>query len=126
MNAGYEGAILRDLYAEYAFGQRVSTMLKLKQFEFGMFTVMDIVPRNDTDKLPLFILKNDRSKDLFEASCTGKHEDQRRFLDMKDLIVGQQVELKYGERTINDIPHHHNVLAESVIKLLKQNKREKE
>ena len=118
LDAGFEGVVLRDLHAEYGFGQRVSTMLKWKRFEVGEFTIIDIYQRNDQDRLPLYLLKNDITDDTFESTSTGGHVLQHTVLPQKAKLVGKKVTLKYGERTVNNLPHHYNILWESINKHL--------
>jgi len=122
INLEFEGLILRDMKAEYGFGQRVSTMRKWKNEYYGKFTILDLYPRNEQDKLPLFLLRNDINDETFESNPTGSHNELRHLLkpDHKIKLVGKQVLIKYRERTVNGIPAHQNVLIDSIKELLNQ------
>lgn len=110
INNNYEGIILRDMNAEYGFGKRVKTMRKLKREMFDKFTIVDIVPRNESDGLPLFILRNDLNDNTFESSCNGSHGLQRSILENKAKYIGTTITVKYYERTENLIPFHTTVM----------------
>lgn len=106
----YEGVILRDPSAYYGFGKRVKTMRKFKKESFGRFTVLNIKPRNEEDKLPIFVLRNDLNDDVFESSCNGSRDEQRAVLYNKFHYVGNTILMRYYERTINNIPLHTTVM----------------
>ena len=122
----YEGIILRDMDEEYHFGQRPSTMLKWKKELYAMFEVVDIVPRNETDGIPQFVLKNDLNDNVFDASMTGSNLIKFSIMERKQDLIGTKVLLKFYERTINEQPFHHNVLYEFVLNILKQLDNEEE
>lgn len=105
----FEGIILRDPRAYYGFGKRVKTMRKLKKETYGEFLVIDIKPRNNSDKLPIFVLMNDITGDEFEASCNGTHQEQYLALKNKKDYKFKFITVRYYERTINNLPLHATV-----------------
>lgn len=115
LNAGFEGMILRDRHANYGFGQRVKTMRKFKKELYEVCKVVDIICRNEEDKLPLFILSTPKGK-AFEASCNGTHSEQRKVLANKHLYLNKDVEIKFYEYTITETPFHATVLLDTLKK----------
>src|SRR5690606_2060346 len=54
---GHEGIILRDTKAQYQFGKRPMTMVKLKRTMSDEFRIIDIVPQNVNPDLGLFVCR---------------------------------------------------------------------
>lgn len=105
----FEGIILRDPSAYYGYGKRVKTMRKLKKETFKHFKILDIVPRNEEDGLPVFVLQNDITSESFESSSNGTHQQQYLALRYKADLIGSTILVRFYERTINDLPLHATV-----------------
>jgi len=110
---GFEGSIFRDKYAEYRFGSRPVTMMKLKFKKDKEFKLIDIV---GTDKanhnglpLALFVCQNDVTKDTFTVTPQGySNKERANILSNKSLFIGKLVTVFYYERTKNKLPFHAN------------------
>lgn len=111
LKAGYEGCVLRELDAEYAFGHRPPFIRKFKTFMDSEFLILDIISKPSDPTLPLFICKNDENDETFECNPTGKHDDQREYLTNKDFYIGKFATVRYRERSgVKNAPFHANVI----------------
>lgn len=112
---GYEGAVIRDLNAEYCFGQRPKTMMKLKKFDDSEFKIIDIQTKgNPEDKVGFTIiynLKNDINDETFDCNGTGTVEDKLNIYNNKHKYINKLATVKFYERTKNGIPFHANVIG---------------
>lgn len=116
LEAGYEGCVIRNLEADYRFGSRPITMMKLKKFTYGTFRVVNMIPfgfentDNDIGKGIKFLLKNDITPDTFECNATGTASEKEDAMNNKARYIGKEVTIKYYERTITNLPFHANVI----------------
>lgn len=112
---GYEGAVIRDLDAEYGFGKRVTTMMKLKRFVDEEFEIIDIkaigTPDDRIGFTIIYTLKNNINDELFEANGIGTVDEKCTIFDNKDKYINKMATVKFYERTINGIPFHANVIG---------------
>lgn len=108
--AGYEGGILRDMYAPYYFGGRRNNMHKLKKFKVDKFLILDVVPFDKNPELGMFVCKNDVNNEIFNCTPIGDNDYRRDILINKFHYINRYAEIKYYERTKNLIPFHANVL----------------
>jgi len=115
----YEGAVIRDRYAEYCFGQRPMTMMKIKQFTIEEFIIVDIIPFNDDTEdenskvgqgCKFVLSNNDNTANTFTCNPIGSYEKRMQYLNNKDNYIFCKCLVKFAERTINNIPFHANVL----------------
>lgn len=107
INLGFEGLILRDPNAEYAFGKRNSSMWKYKKIEDGMFEIVDIIPEGKRIDLPKFVCKNDINNSTFEVTLNAPQDEQRQILINKELYIKKKMFVEYRERSgINKVPFH--------------------
>jgi len=56
---GYEGIILRQMYAPYQFGKRNKTLVKYKKRLSGEFIIVDVIPMGKMVHCGMFVCKND-------------------------------------------------------------------
>lgn len=105
---GFEGLILRNPEAEYQYGKRNQSMLKFKAADDGIFTIIDIYPEGiKRSNIPLLLLKNDINDSTFEVHSNGSFERQEYILKHKELFIGKQVYVTFGERSgIQKVPFH--------------------
>lgn len=105
---GFEGLIMRNPESEYQFGKRNAAMIKYKKHTDGIFTIIDIYPEgNKRSDLPLFKCKNDINNETFECHIGGTFEEQAEYLKNKDLYIGRELEIEFGERSgVNQLPFH--------------------
>ena len=108
---GFEGGILRNIEAEYAFGKRSSNMMKLKKWYYSKCIIIDILHKNEitvnnnTRTYISFILKNDLNSETFECTPLGDEEDRLEYLNNKDNLIGKLAQVKYRERSgIKKVP----------------------
>ena len=106
---GFEGLILRNPKAEYAFGKRNSSMFKYKKKLDGMFEIVDI--QEDKRNLPVFTLKNDINDATFECTLNAPHDVQRHYVAVKNTIIGKKGLVEYRERSgIKNVPFHAKLI----------------
>lgn len=105
---GYEGIILRRPNDDYQFGKRCKTMYKFKKHTDGIFTIVDIKPEGiKRPDIPIIVCKNDLNDCLFETRVGGVLDYQRSILANKDLYIGKQLIVEFGERSgVNNLPFH--------------------
>lgn len=106
---GFEGLIVRNTNAEYAFGKRNSSMFKYKKKFDGKFKVVDI--QEDKRGLPIFTLKNDINDETFECTINLSQEQQRVYLVQKDKFIGKLGLVEYRERSgVKEVPFHAKLI----------------
>lgn len=106
---GFEGLIVRNTNAEYAFGKRNSSMFKYKKKFDGKFKVVDI--QEDKRGLPIFTLKNDINDETFECTINLSQEQQRVYLVEKDKFIGKLGLVEYRERSgVKEVPFHAKLI----------------
>lgn len=106
---GFEGLIVRNTNAEYAFGKRNSSMFKYKKKFDGKFKVVDI--QEDKRGLPIFTLKNDINDETFECTINLSQEQQRVYLIEKDKFIGKLGLVEYRERSgVKEVPFHAKLI----------------
>ena len=102
---GFEGLILRNPKAEYAFGKRNSSMFKYKKKLDGMFEIVDI--QEDKRGLPIYTLRNDINSETFECTINLPQDKQRNQLALKNTIIGKKGLVEYRERSgVKQVPFH--------------------
>lgn len=109
INYGFEGLILRNPDAEYAFGKRsANIMIKYKKSTDGIFEVIDIKPEGiKRPDIPLLVCKNDINDATFEIHIGGTQSYQKSILKAKNHYIGKKVFVEYGERSgVNQLPWH--------------------
>lgn len=113
IDCGFEGAVIRDKSAEYQFGSRPQTMMKLKKFEDAEFECYDYKwsgnPEQGVGFSVVLMCKNDINDLTFESTVVGTVEERKAILD--NPPIGKMVTIKFYERTKNGIPFHSNVIA---------------
>lgn len=110
LGRGFEGIVLRDPEGMYELGKRSHYLTKYKKWETTKCLVIDIIPKPLDTHLPLFVCKNDITDDIFECVPMGSHAKQAKLLREKEKYIGTYVEVKFYERTINNLPFNANVL----------------
>ena len=102
---GFEGLILRNPKAEYAFGKRNSSMFKYKKKLDGMFEIVDI--QEDKRGLPIYTLRNDINSETFECTINLPQDKQRNQLALKHTLIGKKGLVEYRERSgVKQVPFH--------------------
>ena len=109
INIGFEGLILRNPNAEYAFGKRNSSMFKYKKKFDGLFTIEAIY--EDKRGLPIFVLKNDINDSEFECTLNAPHEVQRNYLAVMQTLIGKKGLVEFRERSgVKNVPFHAKLI----------------
>lgn len=107
IDLGFEGLIMRDDAADYAFGKRNSSMWKYKRKEDGKFIIVDIVPEGRRTNLPKFVCRNDINDATFECTINKTHSVQEEILIHKDKYIGKAMLVEYRERSgVKQVPFH--------------------
>lgn len=113
IDCGFEGAVIRNRHAEYQFGSRPQTMMKLKKFEDAEFKCHDIRytgnPEQGVGFSVVLLCENDINDLSFESTVVGTVEERKAILD--NPPIGKMVTIKFYERTKNGLPFHSNVIA---------------
>ena len=119
ISLGYEGCVIRDYKATYCFGQRPTTMMKIKKFTIEEFTIIDIIPFNDDTEdedskvgqgCKFVLINNDYRGEQFTCNPIGNYEKRIQYLKDRDKYIFATCQVKFYERTINNIPFHANVI----------------
>lgn len=106
---GFEGLILRNPNAEYAFGKRNSSMFKYKKKEDGLFEIVNI--KEDKRGLPIYVLKNDINSEYFECTINLPQDAQRNQLAIKKLLIGKKGLVEFRERSgVKQVPFHAKLI----------------
>ena len=109
---GYEGAIIRNMDVEYAFGSRPMTIMKLKKFLDAEFEIIDVIPKPKEPDTALFVLRNDINDATFECNPMGTYDERKEYLENKELYIGQMATVKFYERSgVKHVPFHANVVT---------------
>ena len=112
LSLGYEGAVIRDIDAEYKFGSRPMSIMKSKDFIDGEFIIVDVIPKLKEPETGLFVMSNDINDYTFKCNPMGDYIQRKEYLDNKDHYIGKLATIKYYERSgIKDVPFHANVVA---------------
>jgi len=102
LSDGYEGLIIRDVDAKYAFGKRSTALLKLKKFIDEEFIVVGYEYGKRKEDL-VFICTQEEGKE-FKVKMTGTSRFKENLILEK--CVGKKLTVKYFERTAKNIPFH--------------------
>lgn len=114
INNGYEGCIVRNIEAEYAFGSRPMTIMKSKQYSDAEFEIIDIISNNDvSDGSDIrFVLKNDINDEIFECVPMYTLTERITMLRNKESYIGKVATVKFYERSgVKQVPFHANVIT---------------
>lgn len=110
INFGFEGLILRNPTAEYAFGKRNSSMFKYKKKLDGLFSIVNV--KEDKRGLPIFTLQNDINSEYFDCTINLPQDKQRNLMAMGKLLVGKKGLVEYRERSgVKEVPFHAKLIT---------------
>lgn len=105
ISLGFEGLILRNPEAEYAFGKRNSAMFKYKKKEDGWFRIVNV--KEDKRGLPIFTLQNDINSEYFECTLNAPQDKQRELANKPTDVIGCLALVEFRERSgIKQVPFH--------------------
>lgn len=105
IEAGFEGAILREPKVAYAFGKRPRTMLKVKRSKDREYTIVDIIPMDKEPTFGLFVCVTPAGK-RFKVTPEGSAEVREDYLTNKAKYIGKPLTVRFFEYTEDDIPFH--------------------
>ena len=112
INAGFEGAVIRDMEAEYAFGSRPKTMMKVKRFQDAEFEIIDIVSKVNEPDSALFVCRNDINDATFKVNPMGTLTERKEYLTNKVDYIGKKATVKFYERSgVKDVPFHASLIT---------------
>jgi hypothetical protein len=113
INLGYEGIIIRDLTADYQFGKRNKSMMKLKRLINAEFQIIGIRPQDNDPELGLYTCM---TKDGIEFNVTPtEDEDHKRLMIMAPhVFLNKDLSCAFYEYTDKGIPFHiiHNIVRD--------------
>lgn len=102
---GYEGSILRATDAEYGFGKRPMTMVKLKRCMTREFNIVGIKPQDKNPNLGLFTCITTDGKE-FDVTPKGNNDFKELILFQKELYIGKPLSCTFYEFTEKGLPLH--------------------
>jgi ATP-dependent DNA ligase len=109
---GYEGAVIRNMDAEYAFGSRPVTIMKSKHFMDAEFEIIDVRSFKKEPDTGMFVLKNNINDEIFECVSMASYEQRKNYLANKEIYIGKMATVKFYERSgVKQVPFHANVVT---------------
>jgi hypothetical protein len=102
---GYEGSIMRDLKAHYAFGKRPMTGVKLKRCIDEEFKIIDIKRQDKNPNLGLFVCKTKKGE-IFDVNPKGDEAFKEMILLLKSDYIGKKLTCVFYEYTDSGKPFH--------------------
>lgn len=109
---GYEGAVIRNMDAEYAFGSRPMTIMKSKHFMDAEFEIVDVVSMEKEPSAGMFVLKNDINDETFTCVSMTSYDERALYLMDKKEYIGKMATVKFYERSgVKQVPFHANVVT---------------
>lgn len=108
ISKGFEGLIMRDVYAEYQYGKRNKSMIKYKSHTDGKFIIVDVYPEGTNRRnIPLLRLRNDINDEEFEVHASGSFDYQEGLLARREVYIGKYAVVEFGERSgVKQVPFH--------------------
>ena len=97
----YEGIMVRTDAAGYEAGRRSSSLIKVKEFLDGEYTIIDVTPSKEN--WGVLVLQTEEGK-VFRASAPGTFERKTEILNNKEKYIGQQAVIEYSLLTKDGIP----------------------
>lgn len=105
VEAGYEGAIVRNADGKYRFGYRSSDLIKIKSFQDSEFKVIDC--REGEGKMEgsaVFICQNDINDETFDVIVACSMEERKEMFDNMNDYIGRILTVKHFGRTDKGLP----------------------
>ena len=110
MSEGYEGSIIRHGNKPYGVNKRCNSLLKHKDFQDIVATIVDVIPNESnplhgTPVLNYSLQKlGGKSTATFKAGVKMSHEDREDLLKNKDKYIGKSAEIRFFEWTDGGLP----------------------
>lgn len=99
---GYEGSIIRLHTAGYEDGKRSKSLIKVKAWEDGYFTIANIIPSREGWAI-LVCLIGDRT---FKVTAPGPIDHKHYIMNNKEKYIGHKARVEYAQLTKDGIPFH--------------------
>ncbi len=106
IDRGYEGLMVRTGSQGYEVGRRSQSLIKIKAFPDGEFTVVDVTPSKEGWGVLMCELGGPEGNRLFKVSAPGTHIEKRHILDTKSDYIGKLVTVEYSMLTKDGVPFH--------------------
>jgi len=113
ITAGFEGVIIRCPYAEYRFGLRPRTMLKLKNVYTTMAKLISIIENRETSlkkSISCMMQLLDNPDVTFKSTPIANNELINKILANVDNYLGKTFKVLHREVTDMSKPFHSNVI----------------
>ena len=106
LEAGYEGAMAKNLQAPYESGKRSRNILKMKEFVDGEFEIVGVEDGRGKDKdvASRFICKLEGVM-TFAARMKCTHEQKRKYWLQRDDLIGKLITVTYKRLTNKGYPY---------------------
>jgi hypothetical protein len=102
---GFEGGIFRDKTADYKFGKRPMTMVKLKRKESLEFKIIDVVEGDKNPGVGVFVCEAENGE-FFKVNPEGTIERRMEYFTNREDYIGKLLTVEFYERTTKGIPFH--------------------
>jgi hypothetical protein len=110
---GYEGIIIRNLLAEYQFGKRNQSMMKLKRLINAEFQIIGIALQDNDPELGLYRCITKEGVE-FNVTPTEDDDHKRMMVMAPHLFLNKDLTCAFYEYTDKNIPFHivHNIVRD--------------
>lgn len=110
---GYEGIIIRSLIAEYQFGKRNQSMMKLKRLINAEFQIIGIALQDNDPELGLYRCITKEGVE-FNVTPTEDDDHKRMMVMAPNLFLHKDLTCAFYEYTDKNIPFHivHNIVRD--------------
>lgn len=116
VNNGYEGLIVRDLYANYAFGFRDACLMKVKHYQDEEFTIIGckIDGSKTIGESFVFELRDNNSPQTFFARPMGSITQKEYWFNNPTSWLNKEATVRFQERSDSGLPTQGHVRIESI------------
>ena len=111
VDMGYEGTIIRQPKAEYAFNDRVKSLLKYKNFQDSEFEIVDALPEVYYDKLNfkhkevvIWVCKAGEGDRTFHVRPLGSVAEKEELYRNRAKYIGKKLTVRYLELSTDGVP----------------------
>ena len=102
---GFEGTIIRHGNEGYQIDKRSSFLLKFKDMQDVVATIVDVIPMENRPKQARLVCEEKGSdKGTFRANLKFSHKDREIVLKEKSKYIGKTAEIRFFEYTDEGLP----------------------
>lgn len=110
VEAGYEGAIIRNLDGLYEFGFRSNNLIKMKKFDDAEFEILSVVEALGRDEgTAVFVCACKGGE--FKVKPQGSRELRKEYFDNAEDLIGKMVTVQYQGLTDEGLPRFPSAIS---------------